>query len=245
MIDVAEGIRLQKYLSMTGRASRREAERLLQDGRIRVNGSVIRELGTRVVPGRDRVELDGVLVEPAVNQWAAFHKPPGYLTTRSDPHGGATIYDVLPPEVQALRYVGRLDRDTEGLLLLANDGELINALLHPSNELEREYRATVVGLPSPDALARIRRGVDLVDGPARAKEARLVAREGRDAVVALILTEGRKREVRRLLEAVGHPVRRLVRIRFGPVSLGTLPRGELRSLTEDEIRLLRARAGRT
>jgi len=229
---------------MAGRASRREAERMLLDGRVRVNGDVVRELGTRVVPGRDLVEVDGVPVGIVDVRWIAFHKPAGTLTTRTDPHGGKTIYDVLPEDAQDLRYVGRLDRDTEGLLLLSNEGDVIHALLHPSREVEREYIATVARVPSPEALARLRAGVQLADGPARAKRAGLVGRDGPDGVVSLVLTEGRKREVRRLFEAVGHPVRRLARVRFGPVRLGNLPRGGLRPLTDDEISHLRADAGR-
>jgi len=230
---------------MAGRSSRREAERLLLDGRVRVNGAVVTELGSRVDPDRDRVEVDGVPVDVGEKRWVAFHKPVGVLTTRSDPHGGATIYDVLAESERSLRYVGRLDRDTEGLLLLSNDGDLMHALLHPGQAVEREYEATVARVPSPEALAQLREGVVLGDGPARAKRAELVGRDGRDGVVTLVLTEGRKREVRRLLEAVGHPVRRLVRVRFGPVRLGDLPRGGIRPLTEDEISLLRAAAGRT
>ncbi len=242
---MGEAIRLQKYLSMTGRSSRREAERMLLDGRIRVNGAVVTELGTRVDPERDVVEVDGVAAELAEVRWVAFHKPPGLLTTRSDPHGGATIYDILPESERSLKYVGRLDRDSEGLLLLSNDGDVIHALLHPSQGVEREYVATVTRVPSPETLARLRAGVELADGLARAKRAELVGREGRDGVVRLVLTEGRKREVRRLFDAVGHSVRRLVRVRLGPVRLGTLPRGGLRPLTDDEISLLRAIAGRT
>ncbi len=216
---------------------------MLLDGRIRVNGDVVRELGVRIVPGRDVVEVDGVPVETVEVRWFAFHKPPGVLTTRSDPHGGKTIYDVLPEGVRDLRYVGRLDRDTEGLLLLSNDGDVMHALLHPSREVEREYLATVVRIPSPEKLARLCAGVELGDGPARAKRADLVGRDGPDGVVSLVLTEGRKREVRRLFDAVGHPVRRLARVRFGPVRLGNLPRGGLRPLTDDEISHLRAYAG--
>ncbi len=244
MTPVAESIRLQKYLSMAGRASRRDAERLLLDGRILVNGARVTELGTRVVPGRDVVRVDGALIEVAHVQWFAFHKPPGVLTTRSDPHGGATVYDILPPEVAELKYVGRLDRATEGLLLFSNDGDAIHGLLHPSSEVEREYRATVVGVPSRETLARLRRGVQLEDGPAHAKRTDLVGQDGRDGVVTLVMTEGRTREVRRLLEAVGHPVRSLMRIRFGPIHLGPLLRGEVRALTGDEIARLGAAAGR-
>ena len=218
---------------------------MLLDGRVRVNGAVVTELGTRVDPDHDVVEVDGVTVVPGEVRWVAFHKPAGVLTTRSDPHGGRTIYDVLPAPERRLRYVGRLDRDTEGLLLLSNDGDTIHALLHPSQGVEREYVATVERVPSEETLARLSAGVVLGDGPARATRAELVARDGGDGVVRVVLTEGRKREVRRLFDAVGHPVRRLARVRFGPVRLGTLPRGGLRPLTDDEISLLLALAGRT
>lgn len=229
---------------MAGRASRREAERLILAGRVRVNGVVVEGFGIRVVPGRDRVELDGEEVgEGGAPQWVAFHKPPGCLTTRRDPHGGTTVYDVLPAEMASLRYVGRLDRDTEGLLLLSNQGEVIHGLLHPSREVERVYRAWVARAPSAGTLRRLLDGVVLGDGPARARGARVVGGGEEGAVVELVLTEGRKREVRRLLDAVGHPVLRLVRVRFGPVELGDLPRGAWRPLIDDEIRSLEALAG--
>lgn len=229
---------------MAGRASRREAERLLLGGRVRVNGVRVTELGTRVIPGVDRVSLDGEDVALGGEaRWIAFHKPPGVLTTRSDPHGGKTVYDVLPPEVADLKYVGRLDRETEGLILFSNQGNVIHALLHPSRQIEREYRAWVAGTPSPETLRRLQAGVVLGDGPARAERALLVAQEGGRGVVSLVLTEGRKREVRRLMEAVGYPVLRLVRVRFGPLELGGLPRGAWRPLDDDEISLLLALAG--
>lgn len=229
---------------MAGRASRREAERLLLAGRISVNGERVSELGTRVVPGRDRVALDGVEVPAGAEPvWIAFHKPPGLVTTRSDPHAARTVYDALPADLGTLRYLGRLDRDTEGLLLLSNQGDALHGLMHPSRQVEREYRAWVAGLPSLETLRRLERGVVLGDGPARAVRADMVAREGDAAVVGLVLTEGRKREVRRLLEAVGHPVLRLVRVRFGPVELGDLPSGAWRPLTDDETSLLLALAG--
>jgi 23S rRNA pseudouridine2605 synthase len=241
---VAEGIRLQKYLSMAGRASRREAERLLLEGRIQVNGERVSELGTRVVPGRDRVALDGVEVSSVVEPvWIAFHKPAGLVTTRNDPHAARTVYDALPAELGTLRYLGRLDRDTEGLLLFSNQGDVLHGLMHPSRMVERQYRAWVAGLPSGETLRRLEAGVVLGDGPARAARAEVVAREGDVTVVGLVLTEGRKREVRRLMEAVGHPVLRLVRVRFGPVELGDLPTGAWRPLTDDETSLLLALAG--
>ncbi len=155
---MSEGVRLQKFLSRAGRASRREAEGLMRAGRVRVNGQVVTEMGTRVVPGRDAVELDGTPVTIPEAVWIAFHKPPGVLTTRRDPHGGQTIYDVLPSELGELRYVGRLDRDAEGLLILTNDGEAAHRLQHPSGEIEREYRAEVAGTVDPAELARLVNG---------------------------------------------------------------------------------------
>lgn len=217
---------------------------MLLDGRIEVNGERVRELGTRVVPGKDRVLLDGVEVRAGSEPvWIAFHKPAGLVTTRSDPHGAPTVYGALPAHLGTLRYVGRLDRDTEGLLLFSNQGDALHALTHPSREVEREYRAWVAGVPDGETLRRLEQGVVLGDGPARAVRAGLVAREEGASVVALVMAEGRKREVRRLMEAVGHPVARLVRVRFGPVELGDLPAGAWRPLTDDETRLLLAQAG--
>lgn len=224
-------------------ASRREAEALIVAGRVRVNGATVRELGSRVDPDRDTVEVDGAVVTRPPPRWILFHKPRGSLTTASDPHGRTTVYDLLPDDCEGLRYVGRLDRDSEGLLLLTNEGEAIHRLLHPSWEVEREYRATVEGRPESGTLERIRTGVDLEDGPARASGARVVKETGHGAVLALVLREGRKREVRRLCAAVGHPVTRLVRVRFGPVELGELRAGEWRDLRGAEVAALKGRVG--
>lgn len=226
---------------MSGRASRREAERLILAGRVRVNGETVMELGRRVEEG-DVVEVDGEVVGPRALRWVSFHKPPGVLTTRGDPHGGTTVYDVLPEEMAELRYVGRLDKPTEGLLLLTNEGELANALMHPSRAVEREYRASVRGVPTAESLEWLVRGVELEDGPARATRAALAETEAGDATVALVLTEGRKREVRRMMSAIGFPVVRLVRVRFGPIELGGLPSGSWRFLSDEEIASLRAAA---
>jgi 23S rRNA pseudouridine2605 synthase len=233
-------VRIQKLLSRAGVSSRRAAESLMRQGRVRVNGAAVTTLGARVDPARDVVEVDGkrVRIEPA--RWIALHKPAGTLTTRADPHGGRTVYDLLPKEHAALRYVGRLDRETEGLLLLSNDGELLHRLLHPSSEVEREYHAGIAGHPTPETLARVTIGVELEDGSARALRARRLEDEREGAVLALVLAEGRKREVRRLLEAVGHEVRWLRRVRFGPIRLGTLPRGRWRELDADEVEALEA-----
>lgn len=200
------------------------------EGRVRVNGEVVTELGTRVLPARDRVEVDGEAVSIPEPRWIAFHKPAGVLTTRSDPHGGRTVYDVLPAELGALRYVGRLDRETEGLLLLTNEGDLAHALQHPSGEIEREYVVEVAGVVASSTLDRLRRGVELDDGRARARSVALLGAEAGASRLSLVLTEGRKREVRRMMRAVGHEVVRLRRVRFGPVELGDLPEGAWREL---------------
>ncbi len=237
--DSGAGVRIQKLLSGAGIASRRAAEELMAQGRVRVNGVTVTTPGVRVDPDHDVVEVDGRRVGTAQRRWILLHKPTDTLTTRSDPHGGATVYGLLPPELRALRYVGRLDRHTEGLLLLTNEGDLAHRLQHPSSEVEREYHAGVAGRPGPDALRSLTLGVELEDGPARALRARLLPEEADGGVLSLVLAEGRKREMRRLLDAVGHPVRWLRRVRFGPIRLGELPRGQWRDLEASEVDALR------
>jgi 23S rRNA pseudouridine2605 synthase len=238
-------VRLQKYLSAAGRASRREAERLMLAGRVRVNGDVAAELGTKVTPGRDVVTVDGEPVEQASKRWVAFHKPSGILTTRSDPHGGRTVYDLLPEDQAGLRYVGRLDRDAEGLLLLTNDGDTAHALQHPSGEVEREYWLEVAGSVERSAVHDLVGGVALDDGVAKAKRVEILEAGEVTSRLSLVLTEGRKREVRRMLSAVGHPVLRLRRTRYGPVALGNLTRGAWRELEAREVAaVVRAATGR-
>jgi 23S rRNA pseudouridine2605 synthase len=240
---VDDGVRLQKFLSQAGVASRREAERLMLEGRVTVDGKPARELGVRVVAGHHRVAVDGKEVGVAVPRWILFHKPPGILTTRHDPHGGRTLYDVLPDELGSLRYVGRLDRDAEGLLLLTTDGDLANALQHPSREVEREYRVDVAGAVTPAVARQLRSGVVLEDGPARARKVGVLEVGPVTSTLSIVLTEGRKREVRRMLSAVGHPVLRLRRTRFGPVELGGLERAAWRDLTPGEVEALRRVVG--
>lgn len=244
-IRVAEagGVRVQKFLSRAGVASRRKAEELMTEGRVRVNGEVVRELGTRIDPDEDAVTVDGRLVTRPPVRWILLHKPRGHLTTKRDPHGRPTVYDLLPDRFRGLRYVGRLDLDTEGLLLFTNEGDAVHRLLHPSWEVDREYRATVEGRPDRDTLRRLEEGVELEDGPARAVKARRAEDVGHGAVLSLILKEGRKREVRRMCQAVGHPVTHLARVRFGPVELGEIPAGEWRELSDAEVRALRERVG--
>lgn len=241
-------MRLQKYLSRAGVASRRAAEEMIRAGRIRLNGEVVTEMGTKVEEG-DRVEVDGRPVSLHRSRWVMLNKPPGVVTTREDPQGRPTVYDLLPAELHGLYHVGRLDQDSEGLLLLTNDGDVANQLLHPSREVDRVYLVDVVGVPTRRTLARLLAGVELEDGPARAhrvdvvRRARATRGAGAEAHARLrvVVREGRKREVRRIFDALGHPVRRLVRERLGPIGLGHLPPGEWRELNPDEVRELRRR----
>jgi len=235
---VSEGERLQKFISRSGRASRRQAEELMRAGRVRVNGVVASEMGTRVVPGRDTVEVDGERLTISGTRWFAFHKPTGVLTTRSDPHGGTTVYDVLPDEFGELRYVGRLDRDAYGLILFTNDGDQAHRLQHPSGEVEREYELEVAGTVDATTIRTLLWGVELEDGPAVARDAQLLQAGPVVSTLTLVLTEGRKREVRRMMSAVGHPVLKLGRTRFGPIHLGDLKPGAWRKLDAVELRAL-------
>jgi 23S rRNA pseudouridine2605 synthase len=230
----ADAVRLQKYLSQAGVASRRHSEVLIAEGRVTVNGVVVTELGTRVT-ANDDVRVDGRAIHPAATGWFALHKPRGYLSTRADPGGRATLYDLLPATLHGLFYVGRLDYDSEGLVLLTNDGDTAHRMLHPRFGVEREYEVELDRTAEPDLARRLTAGVALDDGEARAERARQVGPKR----VRLTLKEGRKREVRRMLAALGHDVRRLRRLRYGPVELGTLPEGEWRPLNADEVEALR------
>jgi 23S rRNA pseudouridine2605 synthase len=232
------GVRLQKFLSQAGVASRRAAESLITAGRVRVDGRVITELGTRVDPSRAVVEVDGRRIRPAATRWIALHKPRGVLSTRRDPGGGRTVYDLLPDEHAALFYVGRLDRDSEGLILLTNDGDAAQRLLHPRYGVERVYDIATTRPVTAAERAALLRGVPLEDGVARAHALRSLPAQAGLTRTRLILLEGRKREVRRMFAALDHDVVRLRRTRYGPIRLGNLRPGQWRELTEDEIAAL-------
>jgi 23S rRNA pseudouridine2605 synthase len=234
--------RLQRSLARAGYGSRRACEELIAAGRVEVNGHVA-TLGDRLDPERDEVRVDGrpVGVDPGLRH-LALHKPRGVTTTMRDPHAERDLRRFLPAGPRVFP-VGRLDRETEGLLLLTNDGDLAHRLAHPRHGVEKEYLAEVEGTPTARQLGHLRRGVHLEDGVARALDARPAGRSGPRGAVRLVLAEGRKREVRRMLEAVGLPVRRLVRTRVGPIRLGRLPPGEVRELTPSEIRALYQAAG--
>jgi 23S rRNA pseudouridine2605 synthase len=234
--------RLQRALARAGVASRRGSEDLIRERRVTLNGRVA-ILGDKVDARRDKVAVDGVgiTLDPDL-RYFAFHKPAGVTSTSSDPHAEVDLTRFFPsgPRVFA---VGRLDRRTEGLLLFTNDGELANRLLHPRHAVEREYLAEVDGVAGERHASRLRRGVELEDGPARALSALPVARAGGRGAIRLVLAEGRKREVRRMLAAVGLPVRRLIRVRYGPIRLGRMRAGETRELSPAEVRALYRVAG--
>jgi 23S rRNA pseudouridine2605 synthase len=226
--------RLQRALARGGFGSRRACEELIAAGKVRVNGSIA-TLGDKVDPVTDVVELEGTRVNLDPNvRYLALHKPAGVVSTMRDPQGRRTVRDLLPADGPRVFPVGRLDRDSEGLLLLTNDGDLAEALTHPRYETEKEYLVEVHGVPTPKHTADLRRGVDLDDGPAVARSARIVDVHGGRGQLAIVMTEGRKREVRRMLDAVGLRVERLLRVRIGPVLLGGLRPGMSRELTPDE-----------
>jgi 23S rRNA pseudouridine2605 synthase len=232
-----EGERLQKVLARAGLASRRVCEDLIAEGRVRVNGEVA-DLGRRVDAAHDVIEVDGGLVPTAPGLvHYLLNKPTGVVTTAADTHGRPTVVELVPSEPRVFP-VGRLDADTEGLLLLTNDGELTHRLTHPSFGVEKEYLASVEGDPTPAALRRLREGVELDDGmTSPAKVVRVDA-----GLLRITIHEGRNRQVRRMCEAVGHPVTRLVRSRIGPLADRRLKPGEWRALTGDEVRALAAAA---
>lgn len=235
-------VRLQKYLSQAGVASRRAAETLMRDGRVRVNGQPATEPGTKVDPATDVVEVDGRRVKPAAPLWIALHKPRGYVTTRRDPQGRPTVYTLLPAEHRTLFHVGRLDYDSEGLLLLTNEGDAAERLQHPRYEVDRVYHVEIDGVLRDAARGMLLQGVSLEDGVASARGLLRLGGAARGGERwAITLREGRKREVRRMFDAVGHPVRRLRRVSFGPIGLGALDEGRWRRLTPAEVRQLRSR----
>jgi len=231
-------MRIQRALARAGVASRRHAEELIAARRVQVNGEVAR-IGQSVDPSVDIITVDGnTIATPRAAEWLVLHKPAGVMTTRADPEGRPTVFDLVPA-APGLTYVGRLDYLTEGVLLFTTDGAAANRLSHPSGEVERTYVATVRG-PAEEAARRAAHGVQLEDGFAKPRDVRARSLGKGRWELELSITEGRKREVRRLCRALGLTVERLVRTRFGPVTLGTLPAGETRQLTRRERDLIDA-----
>jgi 23S rRNA pseudouridine2605 synthase len=229
-------VRLNAYLARAGVASRRRADELIRSGRVRVNGEP-GQLNT-VVGRRDAVEVDGERVELQRLAYVLLHKPAGVVTTARDPHGRRTVVDLVPPEPRVVP-VGRLDADTTGVLLLTNDGDLAHRLAHPRYGVPKVYEADVEGSLSRKAIERLREGIELEDGPTAPAQARRLA-PGR---LELTLHEGRKHQVKRMCEAVGHPVQRLHRAHYAGLDLESLEPGEWRLLTPEEVAELRASVG--
>ena len=232
-------VRLNRLLAQAGVASRRAADRLIAEGRVTVDGAVALP-GTQVAPGQ-AVLVDGRPIAAEAVVHLMLNKPPGYVTTARDPQGRPTVLDLVD-RTERVMPVGRLDRDTSGLLLLTNDGELAQLLAHPSHGVPKTYRAVVRGLPGPAALRRLERGVELPDGRTRPAQARVLRTRSGGAELELVLKEGRNRQVRRMCAAVGHPVIALERTGYGPLGLGRLQVGGCRELTARELADLRAAA---
>ena len=240
-VEQERGERLQKFLARAGIASRRQCEALIEAGRVQVNGEVVRTLGTRVRPGRDRIQVDGEAVRAEAPVTILLHKPAGYITSRSDPQGRPVVTSlVAQASLPRLFPVGRLDWDTEGLLLLTNDGTLANALTHPRYAVRKVYHAKLKGHPAPEALGLLARGVVCDGEPLRALAVEVLHPTRQNTWIAVTLEQGRYRQVRRMCEAIGHPVLKLTRVALGPLRLGSLPRGQWRPLSPDELRSLYA-----
>ncbi len=237
--------RLQKILAQAGVASRRAAERMILDGRIRVNSEVVTELGTKADIEQDVIEVDGVVIGSAEEKvYFAFYKPVGFLTTMKDPQGRPTVAQFLKDLGSRVYPVGRLDGDAEGLLLLTNDGDLAARLMHPRHHVSKTYRVKVRGVPSEDALRRLSAGtIMLGDRPAAPTEVYPIKTGPDRAWLKLVLHEGRHHQVKRMCSQIGHPVLKLKRTAFGPVELGRLKPGEVRPLKKDEVKALMAAAG--
>jgi pseudouridine synthase len=235
--------RLARFLAHAGIASRRHAEELIASGRVQVNGTTITTQGARIHPEHDRVSVDGKPVQTTLQHvYVLLHKPAGYLSTVKDPHGRPTVLDLLPSELRRLHIypVGRLDLDTSGLLLLTNDGDFALRLSHPRYQTQKHYNALVSGIPTPDELSRLRQGVSIIEDDGRRyktspAQVRLLRRSGSNTWLALTIHEGHKRQVRRMLETVGHRIIQLVRVQLGPLTLQDVPPGKWRYLTDSEV----------
>lgn len=229
-------IRLQKLLQQAGVASRRRCEELMLDGEVEVDGEVVTRLGTKVDPRTAVVRVSGRRLPPVSDfVYLVLHKPTGVVSTMSDPQGRRTLGDVVADRPERLFHVGRLDTDTSGLILLTNDGDFAQVVAHPSFEIDKTYVAEVDGEVGRDVVARLREGVTLDDGPVAASAAKVRQATAQRSVVELTIHEGRNRIVRRMLDHVGHPVRKLSRTQLGPIRLAGLKPGALRELTSEEL----------
>jgi 23S rRNA pseudouridine2605 synthase len=234
--------RLNKLLAHAGVGSRRQCETLINAGRVQIDGRVVRELGVKVDPQQQKVSVDGQPVRMERLVYWLVHKPRGYLCTNRDPEGRPRAIDLVPQVTQRVYTVGRLDEASEGLLLLTNDGDLANRLMHPRYGVEKTYLAQVAGVPTAEDLKQLLQGVWLSEGRVRACRIKREKRQGESTWLRIVLNEGKNREIRRMLARLEHKVLRLRRIAIGPVQLGTMPAGKARRLTRQELQALREAA---
>jgi len=232
-------IRLQKVLASAGYGSRRHCEEFIQSGRVTVDGETVTELGFRVDPDHQKIQVDGENISLERKVYYVLNKPTGYLCTNADPAGRRRVIDLFPKTKQRLFTVGRLDENSEGLLLVTNDGEFANCLAHPRYSVPRVYEVQVAGIPNQEAIRAMREGLRFSEGTFRVQRAKRVRVKGKSAVLQLTLTQGRNREIRRMLARIGHKVMKLRRVQFGPIRLGRVGLGEHRALKPAEVKQLK------
>lgn len=236
--------RLHKVMAQSGAASRRRSEELILRGQVRVDGKVVRELGLKVDPRINKIEVLGKVINPlSPRRYVLLYKPTGYLTTVTDPFKRPTVMQLVGGMDSGLFPVGRLDQNTTGLLLLTNDGDLAFRLTHPKHKIAKVYEAEVKGRPTPDAIWKLRNGLILEDGPTQPARVRITARHETTTTLEITIFEGRKRQVRRMCQAIRYPAVKLKRLAVGPLSLGKLSAGQSRPLTQSEEALLKEAAG--
>lgn len=247
--DGGSPVRLQRYLAMAGAGSRRHCEEFILTGRVTVDGQTVRELGTRIDPDAQRIHLDGERIRMERRVYYLLNKPIGYLCTSRDPDGRPRVIDLFPRDRERLFTVGRLDENSQGLILVTNDGDLAHRLAHPRFRVRKVYQVQVAGVPTRDTIQQLTKGAYFAEGRFKAAEAKLLKVHKQSALVEIVLMEGQNREIRRLLAKLGHKVQRLTRVALGPLELGPVPIGHFRPLTSQEVRalytLVHARPGRS
>ena len=227
-------VRLNKYIAMSGKASRRKADELIEQGKVKVNGKIISELGY-LVSDKDKIVIDNELIKPEKKVYIKYYKPAGYITTMSDEKGRKTIYDILPEDIKDLKPVGRLDKDSTGLLIMTNDGDLINKMTHPSVKISKIYRVVVKGKFGKNQIQMWQDGLEIEKGKVAYADARIVEYEGQNTVLEVVLYQGLNRQIRKMAELVGFPVLHLKRVMHGPIDLSGLKRGQYKYLKPKQI----------
>jgi 23S rRNA pseudouridine2605 synthase len=238
-------VRLQKFMADQGVASRRKSEDMILEGRVRVNNKVAKELGRKVIPGLDKVTVDGKLIGGRIEYvYLVLNKPKGYLSTTDDPKNRKTVLDLVKDIDQRIYPVGRLDYNTEGLLIMTNDGDLTFAMTHPSKEIKKTYHVTIDGVLSVEDVTKLRKGIDIGDCVTAPAEVYILEENTDGSVIELIIHEGKYRQVRRMLEALGFDVKRLVRTQIGNITKKGIPRGKYRHLKKTEVHVLKGQSNR-